>query len=125
VDAGDTDPATFFHYLGLAAKHAAPRYRRPLPHLTPEFLPGLRTFSRRVFEELFRRLRAGTVLVLDNVQDAGAESSLYELLRIRRPSRLLFSSAMRTASSPSSGAMSIRPGCTSRSARWSRRSVRA
>jgi len=34
IDAGDADVATFFHYLGLAAKHAAPRYRKPLPHLT-------------------------------------------------------------------------------------------
>jgi len=82
VDPGDADPATFFHYLGLAAKHAAPRHKRPLPHLTPEFVPGLQTFARRVFEELFRRLRAGSVLVLDNAQDAGAEGALSDVLRI-------------------------------------------
>src|SRR5512144_1449590 len=82
VDSGDADPAAFFHYLGLAAKHAAPGYKRPLPHLTPEFLPGLETFARRTFEELFRRLRPGSVLVLDNARDAGAEAVLYEVLRI-------------------------------------------
>jgi len=82
VDSGDTDAATLFHYLGLAAKHAAPRYKRPLPHLTPEYLPGLDTFARRYFEELFRRLPKGSVLVLDNAQDAGGEGAFNDLLRV-------------------------------------------
>ncbi|MDH3972999.1 MAG: hypothetical protein OEV42_01850, partial [Deltaproteobacteria bacterium] len=33
LDGGDGDIATFFHYLGLAAKKAAPRRKTPLPHL--------------------------------------------------------------------------------------------
>jgi len=82
VDPGDADAATFFHYLGLGAKHAAPRYKRPLPHLTPEFLPGLETFARRYFEELFRRLPSGSVLVLDNAQDAGADGAFNDVLRV-------------------------------------------
>lgn len=82
MDAGDADLATVFHYLGLAAKHAAPGHKRPLPHLTPEFLPGLETFARRYFEELFGRLRPNSVLVLDNVQDAGAGHPLHEVLRV-------------------------------------------
>ena len=53
VDAGDKDPATFFYYMGLAAKRAAPRYRKPLPLLTPEYLPGLSTFTLRYFEALY------------------------------------------------------------------------
>ena len=36
VDAGDADVATFFHYMGQAAKQAAPRKRKPLPVLTAE-----------------------------------------------------------------------------------------
>jgi ATP/maltotriose-dependent transcriptional regulator MalT len=47
LDAGDADPASLFYYLGLAAKQAAPRVRRPLPLLTPEYLPGLPVFTRR------------------------------------------------------------------------------
>ena len=31
LEEGDADPATFFHYLGLAARKAAPRIRKPLP----------------------------------------------------------------------------------------------
>ncbi|MGH8583355.1 MAG: hypothetical protein ACREWG_11340 [Gammaproteobacteria bacterium] len=47
LDAGDGDIASFFHYLGLSVKALAPRYRKPLPPLTPEYLPGLLTFTRR------------------------------------------------------------------------------
>src|SRR6185503_20962152 len=66
VDPGDQDLASFFHYLGLAAQQVAPRYRRPLPHLTPEYLQGLPIFTRRFFEALCQRLRAPAALVLDN-----------------------------------------------------------
>jgi ATP/maltotriose-dependent transcriptional regulator MalT len=34
IDQEDTDPATFFYYLGHAAKKAMPRKRKPLPLLT-------------------------------------------------------------------------------------------
>lgn len=49
VDAGDADIASFFYYMGLAAKKAAPRYKKPLPLLTPEYLMGLSTFTERWF----------------------------------------------------------------------------
>ncbi|MBI5409693.1 MAG: AAA family ATPase [Nitrospirae bacterium] len=57
VDRGDDDLAAFFYYMGHAAKRAAPRYRKPLPLLTPEYLPGLSTFTRRYFEEIYKRVR--------------------------------------------------------------------
>src|SRR5574341_460287 len=44
VEEGDADFASFFYYLGLAAKQAAPRYKRPLPLLTPEYALGVPTF---------------------------------------------------------------------------------
>src|ERR1039457_4973477 len=37
VDSGDADIATFFYYMGLASKKASPRFRKPLPLLTPEY----------------------------------------------------------------------------------------
>jgi LuxR family maltose regulon positive regulatory protein len=52
IDEGDGDLATFFYYLGLAGKKAAPRYRKPLPLLTPEYLLDVSTFSKRYFENL-------------------------------------------------------------------------
>ena len=56
VDAGDSDIASFFYYMGLAAKEAAPRYLKPMPLLTPEYLLGIPVFTQRYFEELFRRI---------------------------------------------------------------------
>src|SRR4051812_32515644 len=70
----DVDPATFFHYFGMAVEAAAPARRRgagqaqrrsakqaqrrsALPHLTPEYLLNLPVFSRRYFEQVCRRLQ--------------------------------------------------------------------
>jgi DNA-binding SARP family transcriptional activator len=72
VDAGDADAASLFHHLGLAAAQAAPRFRRPLPKLTPEYHADVDTFTRNYFRELFRRLREPFLIVFDNVQEAAA-----------------------------------------------------
>jgi ATP/maltotriose-dependent transcriptional regulator MalT len=82
IDAGDADVATFFHYIGLAVRQATPRRKEPLPHLTAEYLASISVFARRFFEDAFRDLPHGTVFVFDNVQDAGGESALYDVLRI-------------------------------------------
>ena len=81
MDEGDADVATFFYYMGLAAQRAAPRKRKPLPLLTPEYLPGLPVFTRRFFDELFARLPAPSVVVFDNYQKLPAESMLHEVIR--------------------------------------------
>ena len=81
VDEGDGDPATFFHYLGLAGQKASPRKRAPLPHLTPEYLPSLNAFTHRFFEALLGRLDDGSVLVFDNCQNAPSRSPFFGLLR--------------------------------------------
>jgi len=81
ADEGDADPATFFYYLGLAAKKATPRKRKPLPLLTPEYLPGLPTFTFRYFENLFHRLKAPSFLVFDNYQEVPVESPFHEVIR--------------------------------------------
>jgi LuxR family transcriptional regulator, maltose regulon positive regulatory protein len=81
VDEGDGDIATFFYYLGLAAKKAAPHQRKPLPLLTPEYLQGISTFSRRYFEKLFSRLKTPCVLVFDNFQEVPPDSSFQEVIR--------------------------------------------
>jgi len=80
VDAGDGDIASFFYYLGDAAHRAAPRAR--LPRLTPEYLPGLATFTRNFFRELFGRLRRPGVLVFDNYQEAPGEAPLHETIAL-------------------------------------------
>jgi len=80
VDQGDTDIASFFYYLRLAAQRAAPRYKKPLPLFTPEYLGDVPTFTRNFFRELFRRLPKNSVLVLDNYQNVPEDSLLHNML---------------------------------------------
>lgn len=91
VDEGDSDPATFFYYLGQAAKRASPRKRKPLPLLTPEYLQDIPTFTFRYFEKLYSRLipphpplakggKGGFVLVFDNYQEVPPDSPLHEII---------------------------------------------
>ncbi len=74
VDEGDRDPATFFHYLAELAKQSKSRKKIPLPILTADHLPDLVGFTRRYFRDLFSRLGAEAVLVLDKCQDASSET---------------------------------------------------
>lgn len=91
LDEGDADISTFFYYLGEAAKSAAPRKRKSLPLLTPDYLAGLPAFSRRYFEELFNRFKhvnfspgkngtKGFALVLDNYQDVPVNSGFHDMI---------------------------------------------
>lgn len=80
VDRGDGDIASVFYYMSLAARRAAPRHRKPLPVLTPEYLADIPTFTRNYFRELYRRMPKGTVIVLDNYQDAPEKSLLHDVI---------------------------------------------
>jgi len=80
IDQGDADLATFFYYMGLAAKKASPRRRKPLPLLTPEYLQDIATFTQRYFEDLYGRLKVPSVLVLDNYQEVPLESPIQEVI---------------------------------------------
>ena len=80
ADEGDADIATFFSYLSAAVRHAAPRYRTPLPSLTPEYRLGIPTFTKRYFEALYGRLKKPFCLVIDNYQDVPAESAFHEVV---------------------------------------------
>lgn len=81
VDAADNDPAAFFYYLGEAAKAAAPRWKRSLPLLTPEYLAGLSVFATNYFRELFSRLKRPGLVVFDNYQELSNEGVLQEILQ--------------------------------------------
>jgi ATP/maltotriose-dependent transcriptional regulator MalT/DNA-binding SARP family transcriptional activator len=80
VDADDTDVATFFHYLGHAA--------RKLDGAAPLELPGASalqdtdpaSLARGFFRKLFARARAPFALVLDNLHEVPAESPLHAAL---------------------------------------------
>jgi LuxR family maltose regulon positive regulatory protein len=80
VDQGDADLATFFYYLGEAVKPFTAKGQRPLPHLTTEYLADVTGFGRRYMRELFSRLPEGSVLVLDNYQEAETAQLLHEIV---------------------------------------------
>lgn len=80
IDPGDGDPATFFYYMGMAARKYAPRFRKPMPLLTPEFLPGIQAFTQRYFEELCLRLKPPFVIVFDNYQEVSGQPQLHEII---------------------------------------------
>ncbi|MEK6209665.1 MAG: BTAD domain-containing putative transcriptional regulator [Pseudomonadota bacterium] len=80
VDPGDADLATFFYYLGQAAKPFTRKRQRLLPLLTPEYLQDVEGFSRRFFRELFARLPHGATLVLDNYQEVLPEQTFHQVV---------------------------------------------
>ncbi|NWG04641.1 MAG: hypothetical protein HXY44_17450 [Syntrophaceae bacterium] len=80
IDEGDVDPATFFYYLGQAAKRASPRFRKSLPLLTPEYLQDVPTFTHRYFEELSNRLKTPAALIFDNYHEAPTDSFFHEII---------------------------------------------
>ena len=80
VDKTDDELSTFFYYMGLAAKKAAPHQRKSLPLLTPEYLLGIPTFTLRYFEQLYGRLKPSSIIVFDNYQQAPAGSKFHEII---------------------------------------------
>jgi ATP/maltotriose-dependent transcriptional regulator MalT/DNA-binding SARP family transcriptional activator len=85
VDASDRDIASFFYYLGLAARKIAPHQRQPLPILTPEYLKDIPTFTRLYFEKFFSRLLdrspVRVILVFDNYQAIPERSLFHETIQ--------------------------------------------
>jgi ATP/maltotriose-dependent transcriptional regulator MalT/two-component SAPR family response regulator len=81
VDEWDSDPATLFHTLGLAAQVAFPKQTFPLPPFIPEYHAALRAFAGRYFRALFGSLRRPFALVFDNLQDAGTADTFHEILQ--------------------------------------------
>jgi LuxR family maltose regulon positive regulatory protein len=81
VDEADADLSTFFYYLGLAARKAAPRRRKRLPLLTPERMPGLSVFAQRYFEDLSSLLPVPSLLVLDDCHRMQENPVFFETLR--------------------------------------------
>ena len=80
LDADDADLATFFHYLGLAVQQATARAGLMLPSLTPEYLPGLMSFTRRYAETIAAAIDSPTVIVLDNYELVPALAKFHEVV---------------------------------------------
>jgi len=85
LDEDDQDPASFYHYLGLALD---PADAAALPTFSAEYADQPLAFARRFFRAFFAALPDGLILVLDDVQDAECEAfddALASLLREAPP----------------------------------------
>ena len=76
----DADPASFFHYFGLAVEAQA-RVGTALPRFTAEYLLNPRVFARRYFEQAYQRLKAPCILVLDNYEELAHDAPLHAVIR--------------------------------------------
>jgi len=81
VDAGDSDPASLFHFLAQAAPRPRGRRAESLLALSPEYLADLPGFTRRFFRTLYGRLPATAVLVFDNCNAVHADAAFNDILR--------------------------------------------
>lgn len=80
LDPDDADVATFFHYLGHAARKLDDGRSRDLPAFAPQYSGDIAAFSRRFFRQLFMSTKAPVVLVLDNLHEVPANSLLHAAL---------------------------------------------
>jgi len=78
IDAGDLDPSSVFHHLGLAL-HGRVRSRSLVPDEQSTDLAG---FSVRFFRDLFARTADGLVLVLDAYHELPESSAIHGMIRI-------------------------------------------
>jgi LuxR family transcriptional regulator, maltose regulon positive regulatory protein len=81
VDAGDSDPASLFHFLAQAAPRPRGKRAESLLALSPEYLADLPGFTRRFFRTLYGRLPRTSVLVFDNCNAVDADAPFNEILR--------------------------------------------
>ena len=94
VDAGDSDPASLFHFLAQAAPRRRGKRAESLLALSPEYLADLPGFTRRFFRTLYGRLPPCAVLVFDNCNAVHADAPFNEILRdalgeVRKDVRLI------------------------------------
>lgn len=80
VDPDDADVATFFHYLGHAARKLDGARAREQSAAAARHGPELASYARSFFRQLFSRANGPLVLVLDNLHAVPLESELHVVL---------------------------------------------
>jgi ATP/maltotriose-dependent transcriptional regulator MalT/DNA-binding SARP family transcriptional activator len=80
LDPDDADVATFFHYLGHAARRLEAGRARELPAFAPQYAGDVAAFARNFFRQFFQHAKVPTVLVLDNLHEVSANSPLHAAL---------------------------------------------
>jgi DNA-binding SARP family transcriptional activator len=81
IDAGDADPASFFHYVTLGAMSFSCEDAVPVPRFSAEHVADIPAFTRLFFRAVFARVPERCMLVLDNYQELAVDASLHEVVR--------------------------------------------
>ena len=74
IDVGDADPATFVHYMRIAAQQVAGKAAAALPLYTSDLQQNLARFARGFFRDLFSVLPHPCTVVFDNFHEARTPS---------------------------------------------------
>jgi ATP/maltotriose-dependent transcriptional regulator MalT len=80
VDPEDDDIATFFHYLGHAARKLEGGRARETPVFAPAEGAEVAAFARKFFRQMFSRLKGPLALVFDNLHSVPADGPLHRAL---------------------------------------------
>jgi ATP/maltotriose-dependent transcriptional regulator MalT/two-component SAPR family response regulator len=80
LDAGDSDVATFFYFMGLAVTRTRGESDESLPLYTSEYRRDLDAFSRNYFQNLYAPLESPFALVLDNYQEVSPQSAFHSAI---------------------------------------------
>jgi ATP/maltotriose-dependent transcriptional regulator MalT/DNA-binding SARP family transcriptional activator len=81
MDSADSEAASFFHYMTLAAAKALGNAPDALPRIAKENLLNLPEFALYYFRELFGQLKKPFVIVLDNYHEVPSDSIIHELIK--------------------------------------------
>ncbi|MFW6332925.1 MAG: hypothetical protein ACOC23_06450 [Thermodesulfobacteriota bacterium] len=80
MDEGDSDIASFFYYMRLAAKAYLTAEAVLPPTLTPDYFPNVSVYAKRFFEKVFAIFPSPFALVLDDYHEVDDESPLHEVI---------------------------------------------
>jgi len=81
IEAGDEDPATFFHYLSENIKKKCRFPNNWVTPLKPEFLPSVEVYARQFFQLLCESINQPFILVLDQYQELPDDSIIHQLIK--------------------------------------------
>ena len=80
IDDTDTDVASFFYHLEIAATAHSKRKKVRLPQLTPQHFSSFSTFTRRFFQALYSQLGESFAIVFDGYHEIALQSELHEVI---------------------------------------------
>jgi LuxR family maltose regulon positive regulatory protein len=83
IEESDSDIATFFYYMSLAAKKAGHKKEQKLPLFNPEYFKDISKFTRQFFEKFYGCFeKTPFVIVFDNYQEVQGKSLFHKVINI-------------------------------------------